>query len=46
MRFDTSDGDHDKEANFYVIKAAKMPATLIEVLFFDNYSDYKLLTND
>ena len=23
-----------------------MPAVLIEVLFFDNYSDYKLLTDN
>lgn len=46
MRPDLSDGDHDKEANFFVIKGARMPAVLIEVLFFDNYSDYKLLTDN
>jgi len=45
-RSDTSDGDPDREANFYVIKNTKMPAILIEHLFFDNYDDALLLMND
>ena len=45
-RSDTSDGDHDKEARFYVLVKTAMPAILIEHLFFDNYEDAKLLMND
>lgn len=43
MRYDLSDGDWDKEERFYVLMHTKMPAVLLEVLFFDNYDDYKLL---
>ena len=43
LRYDLSDKDHDKEAGFYVIKGANMPAVLIECLFFDNYNDYTKL---
>ena len=46
MRADTSDGDHDKEARFYVIKNTVMPAMLVEHLFFDNKEDAKLLMDD
>lgn len=46
MRPGTSDGDHDKEANFYVIKYTSMPAMLVEHLFFDNYDDAMLLMDD
>ncbi len=46
MRPDTSDGDHDKEARFYVIKNTVMPAILVEHLFFDNKDDAKLLMKD
>lgn len=42
-RTDTSDGDHDKEARFFVITKTAMPAILIEHLFFDNVDDVKLL---
>lgn len=39
-RFDKwSDGDIDKEANFKVLRDTKMPAVLLEMLFFDSYSD-------
>ncbi len=41
-----SDGDHDKEARFYVLVKTVMPAILVEHLFFDNYEDAKLLMND
>lgn len=46
MRADKSDGDHDKEANFFVLKRTSMPAILIEHLFFDNADDAKLLMSD
>jgi len=36
-----SDGDVDKEANYYVLKNTKMPAMLLEMWFFDNLSDCK-----
>lgn len=39
LRTDMSDGDHDKEADFYVIKAANCPAVLIEHFFHDNKED-------
>ena len=44
-RTDRTDGDHDKEANFYVLKYTKMPAVLFENLFFDTLSEAKLITN-
>lgn len=46
MRSDKSDGDHDKEARFYVIKNTSMPAMLVEHLFFDQYDDAKMLMDD
>jgi N-acetylmuramoyl-L-alanine amidase len=46
MRPDTTDGDNDKEAGFYVIVNTVMPAILNEHLFFDNYEDAMLLMND
>lgn len=36
-----SDGDVDKEANYYVLKNTSMPAMLLEMWFFDNLSDCK-----
>jgi N-acetylmuramoyl-L-alanine amidase len=45
MRPDTSDGDHDKEANFRVLTRTNMPAVLIEFGFFDNLQD-ALMMND
>ena len=45
-RSDKSDGDHDKEARFFVLTKTAMPAILIEHLFFDNLEDAKLLMND
>ena len=47
MRFDYSDGDPDKEEDFYVIKHTKCPAVLTENFFMDNEKDcYKMLDND
>lgn len=43
MRKDTNDGDPDKEKDFYVVKKTKCPAVLVEVLFFDNEEDWRLL---
>ena len=40
FRSDTSDGDHDKEAAFYILQETVCPAVLVECLFFDNYNDY------
>lgn len=45
-RADTSDGDHDKEARFFVLTRTSMPAILVEHLFFDNYEDALLLMDD
>lgn len=42
-RTDESDGDMDREANFYVLRKTVMPSILIEHLFFDNYEDASLL---
>lgn len=45
MRLDTSDGDMDKEIDFYVIRKSKHPAVLVECLFFDNPEDLALYNN-
>ncbi|GAB5551379.1 MAG: hypothetical protein Sapg2KO_09700 [Saprospiraceae bacterium] len=46
MRMDQKDNDLDKEANFWILRRTKMPAILIEHLFFDNYEDALLLMDD
>lgn len=43
FRKDTSDGDLDKEAQFYVIRETYMPAVLTENFFFDRLSDAILM---
>ena len=43
FRADFSDGDPDKESNFYVIKNTKMPAILTENFFMDNEKECKEL---
>lgn len=43
LRYDLSDGDKDKEADFYVLKNTLCTAVLIEYGFFDNYKNYKYL---
>jgi N-acetylmuramoyl-L-alanine amidase len=45
-RTDTSDGDHDKEACFFVLTKTIMPSILIEHLFFDNIYDARLLFDE
>jgi N-acetylmuramoyl-L-alanine amidase len=42
MRKDISDGDSDKESDFYVLRHTKGSAVLIECFFFDNTIDYDL----
>jgi len=46
MRADVQDGDHDREARFYVLTQTKMPAILVEHLFFDNIHDAHLLMRE
>lgn len=43
LRYDFSDGDKDKEADFYVLRKTKGPAVLLECGFFDNPKDFTLL---
>jgi len=46
LRFDFySDGDLDKEADFYVLRKTRCPAVLLECLFFDHWEDYQFLKN-
>ena len=46
MRWDLTDKDKDKEANFYVLKYTDMPALLTENFFFDNAEDAKIMMSD
>jgi len=47
FRADRSDGDHDKEARFYVLTKTKMPAVLIEAAFMDTLTpDCELLMSE
>ena len=43
FRKDTSDGDLDKEENFYVLRRTNCPAILVENLFFDNRKEAEFL---
>lgn len=43
FRKDLSDGDYDKEADFYVLRKTNCPAVLLECGFFDFRPDYELL---
>jgi N-acetylmuramoyl-L-alanine amidase len=46
-RKDTTDGDSDKEANFYVLKYTICPAILTESFFMDNLEEAaKMLTQE
>jgi N-acetylmuramoyl-L-alanine amidase len=45
FRADKTDGDLDKESDFYILEKTYCPAILPECLFFDNYNDYLLLQN-
>ena len=46
IRTDKSDGDSDKEANFYILKNTICPAVLTENLFMDSKKDYDFLLSD
>lgn len=43
FRKDESDGDADKEADFYVLRKTDCPALLVENLFFDNEKEARYL---
>lgn len=45
-RKDISDGDSDKESNFYILKNTRCPAVLTENLFMDNKKDLEYLLSD
>lgn len=46
VRFDYSDGDPDKESDFYILKHTKCPAVLSENFFYDNEKECKLMMNE
>lgn len=47
LRADGSDGDRDKERNFYVIRSVYGPAFLIECAFMDTYEpDCRMMLED
>ena len=46
FRGDYTDGDADKESQFYILRYTKCPAVLSENLFMDNYKDYQFLMTD
>jgi len=43
LRYDLSDGDKDKEEDFYVLRKTNCPAVLLECGFFDSAVDFALL---
>jgi len=46
FRVDTSDGDLDKEANFYILRKPAAPAFLLEAGFMDHQKDYANLWDE
>ena len=46
IRKDYTDGDADKEANFYILRHTICPAVLTENFFFDNERDCKLMLSE
>lgn len=46
IREDWTDGDRDKESDFYIIKKAYCPAVLTENFFYDNKDDLKYMTSE
>lgn len=46
IRKDMSDGDPDKESQFYILKHTKCPAVLTENLFQDNREDVDFLLSE
>lgn len=43
---DTTDGDKDFEAGFYILRKSKCPAVLVENFFMDNRKDCAFLQSD
>lgn len=46
IRKDYTDGDADKEANFYILRHTICPAVLTENFFMDNEKDCKLMLSE
>lgn len=46
LRKDLTDGDPDKEQDFYVLRKTKCPALLTENLFFDNRAEAEFLLSE
>lgn len=46
FRMDLTDSDPDKEADYYVIRRTVCKAGLLELMFFDNPTDWELLQKD
>lgn len=46
MRFDWSDGDRDKEKDFYILRKTKVPTVLLECGFMDQKADYNNLWSE
>lgn len=46
MRHDFSDGDPDKEVDFYILKRTICPAVLTENLFYDNEKECRYMLSD
>lgn len=46
LRADNSDGDEDKEADFYVVHKTNCPAVLVESFFFDNRMEAEFLNSE
>lgn len=46
MRFDYSDGDPDKESQFYILVHTQCPAILSENFFFDNEKECRFLMSN
>ena len=46
IRSDMSDGDPDKESQFYILKHTNCPAVLTENFFFDNRKDCRFMVSE
>jgi N-acetylmuramoyl-L-alanine amidase len=46
IRDDYSDGDPDKESDFYILRKTICPAVLVENLFMTNKKDYEFLLSE
>jgi N-acetylmuramoyl-L-alanine amidase len=46
IRKDTSDGDPDREENFYILQHTACPAVLTENFFMDNEKDCRLIMSE